>query len=466
MIGAIDRIEIADGVTADLYLLRFDKDGRLKSPQTAELFLEAARQASDVFLFSHGWNNTYDIALRAYRGFIKGYVRQRRDLGLPLPPDYRPVLLGIIWPATSFVLPWESGPDIAAGDGTAQSLVDEEMLTFVTDSLPHDDEAALTELVDGRQALSRGDAARAADIVLGALWADEGSDVRLPRPTAEDFLLSWQALDEATNGPVVLGGEDDFGSLEDDFGGLDPEATPGVDEQVGSGPVDDGPLVAGGLSLDPRNLLRAATVWKMKARAGRVGAAGVGPLLRAVLGEPQPPRVHMVGHSFGARVVLSAVASGDLPAPVRSMLLLQPAVNRWCFAPQVPGLGAPGGYHPVLERVTNPILTTFSNRDLPLHEVFHLAVRGSSLGEPDIAAVGNTDLYGALGGYGPAGLDGLAVTVPAVAPGSQRYRSSTARVIAIDGGAVLDGAAAIGAHSDISNPVTYWALHSATSPEG
>ena len=58
------------------------------------------------------------------------------------------------------------------------------------------------------------------------------------------------------------------------------------------------------------------------------------------------------------------------------------------------------------------------------------------------------------------------MTVPAVAPGSQRYRSDTARVLAIDGGVVLDGAAAIGGHSDISNPVTYWALHSATAPEG
>ena len=460
MIGAIDRIEIADGVTADLYLLRFDKNGRLTSPQTAEAFLEASRRSSDVFVFSHGWNNTYDIALRAYRSFIEGYVRQRRDLRLPVPPDYRPVLLGVIWPATSFVLPWESGPEIAAGDGSAQSTLDEEMLTLVVDSLPHEDEAALTELIDGRSTLTREDAVRAADLVLSALWADEAPDVDLPRPTGEDFVLSWQALDEVTNGHVDLGGEDDFGSLEDDVGGLGGDGATGGDREDGE------PLVAGGLSLDPRNLLRAATVWTMKARAGRVGAAGVGPLVRTVLGHQPPPRVHMIGHSFGARVVLSAVAAGSIPARVHSMLLLQPAVNRWCFAPRVPGVGVAGGYHPVLERVVKPILTTFSNRDVALHQAFHLAVRGSSLGEPDIAAVGNTHLYGALGGYGPAGLDDLAVTVPAVAPGSPLYRSSTARVIAIDGGVVLDGAAAIGGHSDVINEVTAWALHSATSPEG
>ena len=36
----------------------------------------------------------------------------------------------------------------------------------------------------------------------------------------------------------------------------------------------------------------------------------------------------------------------------------------------------------VLDKVERPILSTFSRHDLPLHEVFHLAVRGSSLGEP------------------------------------------------------------------------------------
>ena len=463
MIGAVDTITIADGLTADLYLLRFDKDGGLRSPKTARMFLDAARDASDVFVFSHGWNNTYDLALRGYRGFIAGYGQQRQQLGLPLPPGYRPVLLGIIWPSTSFVLPWESGPDIAAGDGTGQSLLDEEMLSFVSESLDDDAAAELAELVDGRSALPPDDAARAAEIVLAGLWsADDGgadrTDVALPRPTAEDFLLSWQALDEVS-GDGVLGdpGADDLAGLEDDFGT--------VGDDVGTPSPDDAPLAAGGISLDPRNLLRAGTLWTMKARAGRVGAHGVAPLLRTVLDREPAPRVHLVGHSFGGRVMLSAVAAGELPAKVHSMVLLQPAVNRWCFAPSVPGLDGPGGYHPVLDRVRKPVLTTFSKHDVPLHQAFHLAVRGSSLGEPDIAAVGNTDLYGALGGYGPAGLGGLAVTQDARAPGSAPYTSPTARVIAIDGGVAVAGGPAIGGHSDISNPVTYWALHSASSPE-
>ncbi|MGV8965601.1 MAG: hypothetical protein ACOH2F_04925 [Cellulomonas sp.] len=458
MIGAVDQIEIGHGVTADLYLLRFDKDGNLKSPRTAEKFLEAAAGASDVFCFSHGWNNTYELALANYRRFIQGFAEQRRQLNLPMPAGYKPVLLGIIWPATSFVLPWEAGPEIAGAGDPAQSLADEEMLTFVSESLSAADEATLAELIDGRTELPKADAERAATIVLSALWADEDPDAAVPPPSAPEFLDSWQAIDEATTGDVSIGGEDDFHAVTDDDAGPDAGGAP-----------DSRPQAAGGFSLDPRNLLRGATLWKMKARAGRVGANGVGPIIHTVLTQSATTRVHLIGHSFGARVMLSAVASGpfpstEFPRKVFSMLLLQPAVNRWCFAPKVIGTDAVGGYNPVLDRVVKPILTTFSASDVPLHDFFHLAVR--SVGELEIAAIGDTDRFGALGGYGPAGLGQLVTTVPAIAPGTKNYDLTNGfRVVAIDGGVVLAGATAIAGHSEINNPVTYWALHNAAAPE-
>jgi hypothetical protein len=61
------------------------------------------------------------------------------------------------------------------------------------------------------------------------------------------------------------------------------------------------PEVAGGFSFDPRDMLRVATVWTMKARAGKVGAVGVGPLVRHILRRDSVARLHLVGHSFGAR---------------------------------------------------------------------------------------------------------------------------------------------------------------------
>jgi pimeloyl-ACP methyl ester carboxylesterase len=207
------------------------------------------------------------------------------------------------------------------------------------------------------------------------------------------------------------------------------------------------------------------TVWKMHARAGTVGANGVSALVQWLLDRDPGPRVHLVGHSFGAKVVLSALSIGEAPArPARSMLLLQPAVNRWCFAPSVDSDGAAGGYHVALDRVERPIWATFSLHDHPLHDMFQLVMR--DVGEMQIAGYGDADRYGALGGYGPNGLGELACVAPAVEAGAGHYDAPQGvRVLALDGGVELSGGAAIKSHSDVSNPVTWWALHQLTRIE-
>jgi hypothetical protein len=480
MIGPVEQIPIGGGEHADLYLLRFDKDGRLRSPQTAELMLTDARQATDVFVFSHGWNNTYAQALDAYRGFAKGFVAQRSQLGQAGPAGYRPLLVGLIWPSTSFVLPWEQGPDIAGGpsggaspDRDAQTDAQTEaMLADVTESMSEDDAAALTEIVDGQGALDDEQARAAAELVRSSLWSESDPDSGAPPPDVSEVLEAWQAVAQSTAGAGDdVGGSGDSGDsgqdLDDDFGTAD-----GSGQGQGQGQGQPGgatPQAAGGLGFDPRDVLRLGSLWKMKGRAGTVGAKGVAPLLGRLLGATSA-RVHLVGHSFGARVMLSAVAASPLPRKVRSLLLLQPAVNRWCFASNVAGTGRAGGYAAVPDRVEHPVVTTYSTHDAALHEFFHLAVRGGSLGEPDIAAVGDTHLYGALGGYGPEGLaDGRLRRSNALAAGSAAYDlSAPARVLAVDGSLQLDGHPAIGGHGDISNPVTWWALRNlvTTQPAG
>src|SRR5262249_37236629 len=77
--------------------------------------------------------------------------------------------------------------------------------------------------------------------------------------------------------------------------------------------------------FDPRLIVRVATGWQMKDRAGVVGRSGVGPLLDDVLGftptSGTAPRVHLLGHSYGAKVVLSALCTGMKPRKVNSALL-------------------------------------------------------------------------------------------------------------------------------------------------
>jgi hypothetical protein len=459
VVGPYRKYPVAGG-EANLYLLRYSKTGALQSPQTfAQLQAEIKAEAiTDVFLFSHGWNNTFDEATARYDSFITGYAAQREQYQLPAPSPYRPLLVGVIWPSTSFVMPWEDGPVIAAAAGD-DSRTAEEMTRLLTEEMTPEDAARFAELVDGGQALTAERAAEAAALLAGALPAGGDEDGRTPRPSAAEVLASWNA---------VGGGDSVAGPIDPDDFGVAGDAGDAGD--VGyTGAAAARPRVAG-VGLDPRDLLRMGTVWKMHNRAGTVGYYGVSGLVQHVLNlGPSAPRLHMVGHSFGAKVVLSAISAGDAHQhKARSTLLLEPAINRWCFAPAVPGTGDPGfpgGYHIALDRIEQPILSTFSSHDHPLHEMFHLAV--GSVGEMQIAAVRGTDRYGALGGYGPNGLGASSCVRPALAAGTEHYEiPAGVRVVGIDGGVELADGAAIKGHGDVSNPVTWWALHDLTGRGG
>ena len=119
--------------------------------------------------------------------------------------------------------------------------------------------------------------------------------------------------------------------------------------------------------------------------------------------------------------MLSALAAREPVRRAHSLLLLQPAVNHLCFAPQ-------GGYRPVLGRTTRPVFTTYSAHDVALTRFFHLAVRREAdRYEPRIAAWPEPPSpYAALGGYGPREAEDLTQHValqPAGAPTRSTRRS-------------------------------------------
>jgi pimeloyl-ACP methyl ester carboxylesterase len=189
----------------------------------------------------------------------------------------------------------------------------------------------------------------------------------------------------------------------------------------------------------------------MKDRAGRVGARGVSRLLEDVLAATTAP-VHLVGHSYGCKVVMSALCRlSGAARQVESALLLQPAMSHLAFASDVPGLGAPGGYRPALERSFQPIRATYSRFDEPLTKFFHLAARrASDLGELRIAGA-PPSRYSALGGFGPADGQGVA-RVSAEAPGTRYELPAGSRIVGVEASNVISS------HSDINNRATWWML--------
>ena len=398
------------GEATPFYLVQLDKAGGRKSPQTTAHALEALQGGGydDVFLFSHGWNNDWDQATANYDRFIRGYEAQSQGRS-----TRRAMLLGIFWPSAVLVLPDERAPRMAGAGEANDLLADGDLLA----SLDHEGAARVRELC--RSASLDSEAALELAELLGPLYATDNDELGEPAEATdpEGILQVWLAA----AGQAGRGRRESFDETNEDWG-------------VEDGPSNAPQPAASMPRLDPRDAIRAATVWVMKDRAGRVGSAGVGPLLSDVL-EQSSAQIHLIGHSFGAKVVLTALCSRQASRPVHSVLLLQPAVNHYCFAETVPGTNREGGFRSALARVDQPIMSTYSRHDQPLTRFFHLALRRrADLGEPAIAAWPEPpSRFAALGGYGPRGADADTQWVSILEPPEGYVLDGERKLAAVDG---------------------------------
>ncbi|MFJ9844385.1 hypothetical protein ACIRYZ_28800 [Kitasatospora sp. NPDC101155] len=217
-----------------------------------------------------------------------------------------------------------------------------------------------------------------------------------------------------------------------------------------------------GSALD---VLRLFTYAEMKNRAGVVGQAGLGPLLLR-LGQDARVRIHLMGHSFGARLVAHSLA-GLGPAqdaqdtPIKSLVLIQGAFSHFSFASAIiycPEPGTAGALAPLAGLVDGPLLATFSAADRALGEWYPMA---SMLQHEDLALLDHP-VYR----WGAMGHDGFqqatAVTRPLQRQGS-RYDLARGGFYRLDANAVInaDQSRFSGAHSDICHAEILWAAVSA-----
>ena len=244
-----------------------------------------------------------------------------------------------------------------AGHGRGGTAADYER-DIVADALPESDRAEFERLATARQ-LDEAAARRLAALLVPAFRDSGGADSELVAPSG---------------GPAAsdgVPGEADVLKLWSAVSAGRPRA-PGQNDGASAFPPDEDeddvpPEAALSLGwLDPRHIVRLATVRQMKDRAGVVGATGLAPVLGRLLeaGAANDTRVHLLGHSYGAKVVLSAALYAPATTKkISSMLLLQPAISCFAFGTSVFGSAVRGGYRPVLDRVAHPILATFSSRD-------------------------------------------------------------------------------------------------------
>jgi hypothetical protein len=449
--------------------LTFDADGDPDKAQSQAMLAEVTtRETTDLFVFSHGWNNDRAVAKRLYDGFF-GLLAQQ--LGhAPGASAVNAGLAGVVWPSRR----WSDEPipdftprtpdDAHGNDGTAalpptatapplggplDPTLDPQTLTDLRELFPSaapalDRMAELLATTPDQAALEEFHK-QLRNFSAGGVNSDDGEDDRadvVDRGSQPGMLL-----DE----PTVL-----FSRYRDEL------------QKAGDLPTD---LIGGeaglgdtlrGIWHGAKEALRQATYWQMKNRAGVVGSKGLGPLLAQLHEEAPRLRVHLIGHSFGARLVSFSLTGlqPNSPSPIKSVTLLQGAFSHFAFAKPLPfNASRDGALAGMLERIDGPLTVVFSEHDKAVGVFYPLA----SMAARDDSAAANraTWRWGGMGADGAQGVQAKLDPVRPAGPGNT-YRFSPHAVLNVDASSVVcRGSAPSGAHSDIVHPELSWIVLSA-----
>ncbi|MCL6359042.1 hypothetical protein EXT49_03160 [Pectobacterium polaris] len=437
--GPYKILKTHDGQEVPFYIVSFDKFGSLLSRETERELIEKATEFSDIFLFSHGWNNDWSWATQRYENFFEEYSKLRKNKNISMPDTYKPMMIGVFWPSTALVFgESERGPVIKGKKSPLQEddysedqyLMD---INEVAEFFEKDNRENLYALIQDDN-LSYDNALRLAELVLNITSDSKGekhTNSGEEKISAQEIVDIWIENSQ-----------------------FDPPPYDANAQIMGQQIQKKNSILT---KLDPRQIIRLLTVAIMKDRAGTVGYNGVGVVLQKLL-DKTGARIHLIGHSYGAKVVLSALsATSPTSRNVHSALLLQPAISYLAFAEKIPKQDWKGGYHTLLNRVNAPILSTFSSHDIALHTFFHRALRRKNdLGEHNIKAAGNPsipNIYAALGGYGPQNSGENIINLQP--PGNPYELNDNIRIYGLNGSVEKK----IGGHGDIISPYTAWALY-------
>ena len=364
----------------DYHPLQFAKDGSLVDRDQVRDLRQLADGATDVLVVSHGWNNDMEEAQELYERIAASLdaVRGRPDAG---GSDRSVAICGVLWPSKRF-----AERSLISGGAAAAGAVDphlgEDVLDLGTAFEGDEAEATLKEAADLAPELEHSaDARRRYADLLRSLVTREESE---PSDAIDQFF--------------DLDGDELMDRIEAAAFDLMTEVPAPVDTGSAAGVESLGSAqgLLGGLASKGRLLLNLVTYYEMKNRAGTIGAGSLGPVLADnVVGRA---RLHLAGHSFGARLV-TAAASVQHPGTVASMSLLQAAFSHNAFAENWKP-GRDGAYRSLVTSgiVDGPVVITHTRHDIAVGIAYAMASRIA--GQQDSAIGDASSTYGGLGSNG------------------------------------------------------------------
>jgi pimeloyl-ACP methyl ester carboxylesterase len=382
--------------------VEFTRDGDVFQPAQVDALLAGLGPATDLLVLSHGWNNDKADAARLYDellGNVDKLLDLRNQPTVPAPlRSFVDRLRGrnfaavrIFWPSKRF-----TDAELIPGGGAASAAAAAE------------NEAAVHRVLDRLKENPQ---------VLGGTESDPAHSAAMERAKSlvphlatteakREYIALLRSIldpsvketDDASRGFFEADPETIFANAEGPVVAPAPTTGGGGAGLGDGGAAGLGDLLSG-VQAAARRIANFATYYQMKSRAGTVGGSGVAEMLRRVRGEKPDMRLHLVGHSFGGRLVTAAANTLPANSEAVTMILLQAAFSHNGFSGGF-GNGEKGAFRAVIDerRISGPVIITHTKNDRAVGIAYPLASR---IAGQNAAALGDqNDPYGGMGRNG------------------------------------------------------------------
>lgn len=425
--------------------VEFTRDGGVFQPAEVDALHDfiAQGKATDLIVMSHGWNNDMAAARDLYSRFFNCVRRVLDRKIVPADADRAFTIMAVLWPSITFAEEelTPGGPALL-GAGISIPFI-EQQLSHLQQALQAPEKALpleraralLPRLHDNHRAQSQ-----FANLVRSVLPA---TDIEVDDASSAFFGRGGQDLMARLSGPTPAPAAP---STRAAVAAISSNAA----TEANAEQVLEGPLSAA------RNLLNYSSYYLMKERAGTVGRRGVNGVLRQLKAIDPELRIHLVGHSFGARLVTAAAdgPAGTTAVPFDTMLLIQAAFSHNAFAENFDG-SRDGAFRTVVtqHKIRGPIVITCTTNDRAVGIAYPLASRVAG---QDSSRLGDaSDLFGGLGRNGaqhtPEALSGT------LQPLTGHYAFAAGKVYNLNADSVIHD------HSDICHDDVAFALLAAVA---
>jgi hypothetical protein len=429
----------------DQFDVEFTSSGAVHDQGQVTALLDGLTGASDLLVLAHGWNNDMRGARKLYDRLTGNVERLPQQAS---GPGSKIAVMRAFWPSKMF-----ADEDLIPGGGAASTDAEnEEALLQALNALKNDPSllgqpgedpiraANIDRAIALLDELEQSDDARR-EFVLRLRAVLNPDHAHEEDASREFFELEPAELFDRFAQPIPLELEVDEGGVAD------------VDEGGAAFPGD----LLSGTKAAARRIANFATYYQMKVRAGTVGAGGVAATLLRVRERHSELPIHLVGHSFGGRLVTAAAAQLQPGGAPVTLTLLQAAFSHNGLAEKFDGVNN-GAFRTVLQdkRISGPILITHTKRDRAVGVAYPLASRiafdnASGLGD-------RNDPYGGMGRNGALHTPEVDIAESELREKGHRYACAPGMVYN------LNADRAIGHHGDVTNPaVANAVLHAITT---